>query len=38
MLEPRESYYRLEPEASKRASVWQQRLGNRSHLRVLLEW
>jgi hypothetical protein len=37
MLEPPESHHRLEPERSKLASVWQQKLGNRSHLRVLLE-
>jgi hypothetical protein len=37
MLEPPESHCRLEPEASKRASVWQPRRGNRSHLRVLVE-
>ncbi len=37
MLEPPESHCRLEPEASKRAWVWQQRLGSRSHSGMLLE-
>jgi hypothetical protein len=37
MLEPPESHWRLDPEASTRASVWQQRLGSRSYLRVPLE-
>jgi hypothetical protein len=38
MLEQPGRHYRLEPEASKRASAWQQRLGSRSHLQVLLEY